>query len=174
MKIGNKIRRIRKLKGLTIEELADKAGITKGFISQLERDLTVPSVTTLKQVLDVLGVELSSFFSDFSEREKFIYTTKERTIEKSGRNFIFENLIPRLKYLEMEPKLLTLKPMADFQLHFEEDEGFGFVVRGNLQVKLNHEEKRMNRGDCFYMFFDNRLTLKNLSNKNAEVLMVNY
>ena len=54
MKIGPKIRRLRKLRGLTIEELAENADLTKGFISQLERDITVPSVINLKQVVEVL------------------------------------------------------------------------------------------------------------------------
>jgi transcriptional regulator with XRE-family HTH domain len=174
MKIGNKIRRLRKLKGLTIEELADNANITKGFISQLERDLTVPSVTTLKQVLDVLGVELSAFFSDLSEREKNIFSQKDRTVTAISTKYRIESLIPKLKYLEMEPVLLTLEPLAEFNQNFQEDEGFGFVVRGNVKVKINQEEKRINKGDCFYIFFDNDLTLINLSQKNSEVLLVNY
>ncbi len=174
MKIGNKIRRLRKLRGLTIEDLAEKANITKGFISQLERDLTVPSVTTLKQVLDVLGVELSSFFSDLSEREKNIFSNKDRTAAKKTGTYTIENLIPKLKYLEMEPLLLAIQPLTEFSLRFQEDEGFGFVVRGNLNVKIDQEEKRINKGDCFYLFFDNHLILNNLSNKIAEILFVNY
>ena len=74
MKIGQKIRRLRKLRGLTIEELSDHAALTKGLISQLERDKTVPTIVTLKQVLDVLGVELATFFDEFQEREKNIFT----------------------------------------------------------------------------------------------------
>jgi len=114
MKLGSKIRRIRKLRGLTIEELAEKADLTKGFISQLERDLTVPSVSTLKQILDVLGVSLSSFFSDISERERNIFTKKDRTVEVSKNQYKIEQLIPKLKYLEMEPVLITLEPSVEF------------------------------------------------------------
>ncbi len=174
MKIGPKIRRLRKLRGLTIEELADKADLTKGFISQLERDKTVPSVITLKQVLDVLGVELSSFFSDFTEREKNIFVRKDRIPDVSTREYMIETLIPKLKYLEMEPVLLTLNPLVEYKKHFEEDEGFGFVVKGTLEVKIDSETKVINRGECFYLFFDSMLTIKNLSKKEAEILIVNY
>ena len=174
MKIGAKIRRLRKLRGLTIEELADNANLTKGFISQLERDLTVPSVLTLKQILDVLGIQLSSFFSDITEHEKNIFSLKDRVIEASTRNYRIEKLIPKLKYLEMEPVLLTLEPLIEYKKQFEEDEGFGFVVKGNLEIKVNDERKIIKRGDCFYLFFDSTLYLKNLSKKNAEILIVNY
>ena len=174
MKIGPKIRRLRKLKGITIEELANSANLTKGFISQLERDLTMPTVNTLKQILDVLGIQLSSFFNDLAEREKNIFTQKDRVIEKLKQDYKIENLTPKLKYLEMEPVLLTLEPMTTYKTRFAEDEGFGFVVKGHLELQINDEKKRINKNDCFYIFFDNTLVLKNLSKRNAEILFVNY
>jgi len=174
MQLGNKLRRLRKLRGLTIEELADKSEITKGFISQLERDLAVPSVTTLKQILDVLGVELSSFFSDMSAREMNLFTQTDRTIHSFTDQYKLENLIPKMKYLEMEPLLLTVNPNSKYEMQFSEDEGFGFIIRGKLDVTIGEEKKRMSRGDCFYIFFDKELCLHNLSNKIAEILLVNY
>lgn len=140
----------------------------------MERDKTVPSITTLKQILDVLGVDLATFFSDLEEKEKNIYTKRDRIVEEKGTNFTIENLIPRLKYLEMEPLLLTLEPQAVFSRQYEEDEGFGFVVRGRLELTVEKEKRIVNRGDCFYIFFDNALTVKNLTKKPAEVLIVNY
>ena len=174
MKIGTKIRRLRKLRGLTIEELADNASLTKGFISQLERDLTVPSVLNLKQILDVLGIQLSAFFSDITEREKNIFSLKDRLLEGSSKNYKIEKLIPKLQYLEMEPVVLTLEPIIEYKKQFEEDEGFGFVLKGNLEIRINDERQVIKRGDCFYLFFDNTFSLKNLSKENAEILMVNY
>ncbi|GAB4364885.1 MAG: cupin domain-containing protein [Calditrichia bacterium] len=165
---------MRKVRGLTIEELSDKANLTKGFISQMERDLTVPSVANLKQVLDVLGVSLSSFFSDISEREQNIFQKKDRMLEVITDDYKIENLIPKLKYLEMEPILLTLEPSVVYQTNFEEDEGFGFVTRGKLEIEIDNEKKVINRGDCFYIFFDSKLRIKNLSKKVAEILIVNY
>ena len=162
------------MRGLTIEELADNANLTKGFISQLGRDLTVPSVLNLKQILDVLGIQLSAFFSDITEREKNIFSLKDRLLEGFSKNYKIEKLIPKLQYLEMEPVVLTLEPLIEYKKQFEEDEGFGFVLKGNLEIKINDERQVIKRGDCFYLFFDNTFSLKNLSKKNAEILMVNY
>ena len=62
MEIGEKIRRIRIERGLTQEELADRAELSKGFISQIERDLTSPSIATLEDILTCLGTDCGEFF----------------------------------------------------------------------------------------------------------------
>ena len=49
-------------KGLTQEELADRSELSKGFISQLERDLTSPSIATLMDILQCLGTSLGGVF----------------------------------------------------------------------------------------------------------------
>ncbi len=61
MDIGSKLKEIRTLKGLTQEELADRAELSKGFISQLERNLTSPSIATLTDILQCLGTTLGEF-----------------------------------------------------------------------------------------------------------------
>ena len=174
MKIGAKVRRLRKLRGLTIEELANNADLTKGFISQLERDITVPSVLNLKQVVEVLGLDLATFFSGFDEGEKNIYNAKDRIDDVVEENYKIANLIPKLRYLEMNPQLLTLNPMATYETNYEEDEGFGFVVKGRIELIIEAETRTINRGGCFYVFFDNRLSIRNLSKKAAEILWVHY
>ena len=80
MKIGNKIKTLRISKGLTQEELADRAELSKGFISQLERDLTSPSIATLTDILQCLGTNLKDFFND--EEEEQIVFHKEDYFEK--------------------------------------------------------------------------------------------
>ena len=67
MDIGAKLKELRVVKGLTQEELADRAELSKGFISQLERDLTSPSISTLDDLLQCLGVTLAEFFAEDSE-----------------------------------------------------------------------------------------------------------
>ena len=64
MTIGNKIKELRVAKNLTQEELADRSELSKSFISQVERDLTSPSIATLIDLLQCLGTTLSDFFSE--------------------------------------------------------------------------------------------------------------
>ena len=69
MKIGAKVKELRIQKGLTQEELADRTELSKGFISQFERDLTSPSIATLIDILQALGTDLKDFFSEESARQ---------------------------------------------------------------------------------------------------------
>ena len=68
MDIGNKVRNLRQQCGLTQEELADRCELTKGYISQLENNLTSPSIQTLTDLLQILGCTLSDFFIEYNEQ----------------------------------------------------------------------------------------------------------
>ena len=59
MDIGHKIKQLRIQKGLTLEELASRSELTKGFLSQTERNLTSPSIATLNDIVEALGTSLS-------------------------------------------------------------------------------------------------------------------
>ena len=72
MDIGAKIKRIRLSNQLTLEELANRSELTKGFLSQLERDLTSPSVATLENILEALGTNLKDFFSEDEDEQMII------------------------------------------------------------------------------------------------------
>ena len=72
MDIGAKIKRIRLSNQLTLEELANRSELTKGFLSQLERDLTSPSVATLENLLEALGTNLKDFFRKMKMNKSFL------------------------------------------------------------------------------------------------------
>ena len=84
MEIGSKLKRLRIKKNLTQEELADRCELSKGFISQIERDLASPSISTLSDLLQCLGTDLKDFFNDaadesvvFTEEDVFVKENKE-------------------------------------------------------------------------------------------------
>ena len=78
MDIGNKIKKLRTKQGLTLEELASRCELTKGFLSQLERNLTSPSITTLDDSLEALGSSLSEFFAEDKEEYLQCLTTYDQ------------------------------------------------------------------------------------------------
>ena len=69
MEIGKKIRELRMWKGLTQEELADRSELSKGFISQIERNLTSPSIATLMDILQCLGTTTADFFTEAPDEQ---------------------------------------------------------------------------------------------------------
>ena len=149
MEIGEKIRRLRLKYGLTQKELADRAELSKGFISQLERDLTSPSIVTLTDILECLGTTPGEFFSEKSE-EKIVFTTEEM-FEKVEKDEKVLWLIPNAQKNELEPILLTLAPGAstaeDDPHHGEE---FGYVLAGTAELVLGNRRYKLKKGCSFY------------------------
>ena len=110
MEIGPKIKELRVQKGLTQEELADRSELSKGFISQVERDLNSPSIATLVDILQCLGTNLEEFFAGTgSEQVVFKNSDYFEKIDTDMHNKI-EWVIPNAQKNQMEPILLTLEP----------------------------------------------------------------
>ena len=149
MQIGEKIKRMRLKCGLTQEELADRAELSKGFISQLERDLASPSIATLSDVLECLGSSLSEFFGEKDE-EKVTFSSEDM-FEKVEDTQSVLWLVPSAQKNELEPILLTLKPGAatysDDPHHGEE---FGYVLSGSGVLVLGSRREKIKKGSSFY------------------------
>ena len=101
MELGIKIKRLRLQNNLTQEELADRCELTKGYISQLENELTSPSIQTLEDILNALGTNFADFFRDEKE-EKIVFTDAD-FIEKIAEGHKIEWLVPNAQKNEMEP-----------------------------------------------------------------------
>ncbi len=151
MKIGAKIKELRVQKSLTQEELADRAELSKGFISQLERDITSPSIATLVDLLQCLGTNLEAFFTD---------TTSEQVVFKRGDYFEkvdnelnnkIEWIIPNAQKNMMEPILLTLEPGGStYPDNPHEGEEFGYVLSGSITIHIGNKTHRAKKGESFY------------------------
>ena len=92
MEIGVKIKQLRQQRGLTQEELASRTELTKGFISQLERDLTSPSIATLTDMLECLGSDLKTFFSEAEQEEKIVFEPADM-FEKTNEETLHGSIV---------------------------------------------------------------------------------
>lgn len=151
MNIGGKIRELRIMKGLTQEELAARAELSKGFISQLENDLTSPSIATLIDILTCLGTDLKEFFSDFEDNQvvfkKEDYFEKEDTDLKNTIRWI----IPNAQKNIMEPILLTLSEGGStYPDNPHEGEEFGYVLTGTVEIHIGTKSYKVKKGESFY------------------------
>lgn len=155
MKIGHKIKELRILNGLTQSELADRSELTKGFISQVERDLTSPSIATLTDILQALGTSLNEFFQE-EEPEQIVFQKTEyfEKIDSEYKNKI-EWIIPNAQKNEMEPIRLTLEPGgATVPDNPHEGEEFGYVLSGTITITLGKQKFRAKKGEAFYYTTD--------------------
>ena len=170
--IGERIRMMRQAKSLTQEELASRASLTKGFISQVERNLTSLSVESLLGILDALDQKASTFF-DETFHEKIVFGTDDR-VELEKENVAgFEILVPAAQNRLMDPVLLALnsgEKTEEEEPH--EGEEFGFVVSGTIEVSLGVKTYRVRKGECFYFKASKKHYLANRRKLKALVLWV--
>lgn len=172
MEIGSKIKELRVLNGLTQEELADRSELSKGFISQLENDLTSPSISTLEDILQCLGMTISEFFSGEEEPAQVVFTDEdyfEKIDEDLGNKT--EWIIPNAQKNMMEPIRLTLSPGGStYPDNPHEGEEFGYVLRGEIIIAIGKEKHRAKAGESFYYTPDKNHYIT--SKKGAEILWV--
>jgi transcriptional regulator with XRE-family HTH domain len=172
MKIGERIRNLRQLSNLTQEELAERANLTKGFISQIERDLTSISLDSLIQILEALDENISDFFQEASQ-EKIIYRDKDRVAIEKEKIEKFELLVPGSTNRRLEPILLTLrKGEATPKEKPHEGEEFGFVLRGRVNLRFGREVLKLKKGECFYLSAEKEHWLQNSGSKEVQILWI--
>lgn len=169
MDIGNKLKELRVLKGLTQEELADRSELSKGFISQLERNLTSPSITTLMDILQCLGTSIGEFFNEAPDEQivfgKQDYFVKEDTEYKNEIKWI----IPNAQKNTMEPIYLTLQAGGSTCPDTpHEGEEFGYVLQGAVSIHLGNKTYKAKKGESFYYTADKTHFL---SSKNGATLI---
>lgn len=173
MKIGYKIKELRTQKGLTQEELADRSELSKGFISQVERDLTSPSIATLVDILQCLGTNLEEFFAN---------TTSEQVVFKKQDYFEKEDLelhnkvewiIPNAQKNMMEPILLTLEEGGEtYPDNPHEGEEFGYVLTGSITICVGNKQYKAKKGESFYFTPNKKHYIKAAGKSGASLLWV--
>jgi len=171
LKIGEKIKALRLASDLTQAELADRASLTKGFISQLENDQTSIQIDSLADLLSALGVSIAEFFTD--TEEKVVFGASDRVqIEGKGAHQ-FEILVPSSTNNLMDPVLLELKPGQELaEQSPQPGEQFGYVLKGTATLKLNGKPYSVPKGHCFYVESNRTQQICNSGNGSMQLMWI--
>jgi transcriptional regulator with XRE-family HTH domain len=173
MNIGQKIKELRIQKSLTQEELADRAELSKGFISQLERDLTSPSIATLVDILQCLGTNLEEFFSGTSsEQVVFKKTDYFEKYDGELKNLV-KWIIPNAQKNMMEPILLTLDPGGStYPDNPHEGEEFGYIISGSIILHIGNRSFKAKKGESFYFIANKQHYITTSEKSGASLLWI--
>jgi transcriptional regulator with XRE-family HTH domain len=174
VKIGEKIKRFRMINSLTQEELASRADLTKGYISQLENDATSPAIATLKDIVDVFGITMQEFFAEPITTTDVVFGAEARVQSTDdGAGVTVELLVPGAQNREMDPVLVTLKPGEEMdEQDYHEGEEFGYLLQGKIQLRLDDQLYQVNKDECFYFSSDKKHAVKNIGKAEAKILWV--
>ena len=172
MEIGSRIRELRILNGLTQEELADRSELSKGFISQLENDLTSPSIATLEDILQCLGTGLSQFFAAEETPAQVVFRSEDyfEKVDEEQKT-VTEWIIPNAQKNMMEPIRLHISAGGStYPDTPHEGEEFGYVLKGEIIICLGSDVHRAKAGESFYYTPDKTHYIT--SKKGAEILWI--
>ena len=171
--IGHRIRQLRTKNRLTLEELASRTELTKGFLSQLERNLTSPSIQTLEDVAEALGVTMSEFFAEEAD-EKIVFTAEDVFVDEQEGTTI-NWIVPNAQKNTMEPILVELAENGETkQIEPHEGEEFGYVLSGKVLLVTESSPTgiAVRKGETFYIRGNEIHSLRNSGTKKASVLWI--
>ena len=171
MDIGKKIKELRLSNDLTLEELASRSELTKGFLSQVERNLTSPSISTLEDILEALGTDLSHFFRQEQEK-KIVFHTAD-FFEDEQEDYKIEWIVPNAQKNDIEPILLTLHPGCDsMEMVSHSGEEFGYVLKGSILLVKGNQTYRIKAKETFYIEGIESHYLHNPGSVEARILWI--
>ncbi len=170
--IGKRIRDLRKQKGLTQQELADRTELTKGYISQLENGLVAPSVLTLLDLIECLGTNPSDFFRS-TQPEQVVFSESGffEKIDEGGNSTQW--IVPTAQKNLMEPLLVLLQPHQSLEEDApHEGEEFGYVISGRIRLHLGERQYVVKAGESFYYTSDKNHYIENTTAHPARFIWV--
>jgi len=172
LKVGQKIKSLRLASDLTQEELANRARLTKGFISQLENEQSSVQIDSLADILEALGISLTDFFREESA-ESVVFGPSERVqVDGTGAS-LFELLVPGSTHNLMDPIVVKLNPGEKLPRKGPHPgEQFGYVLKGTATLKLAGEEHRVQAKRCFYFESSQSYQISNKTGKEMSLLWV--
>jgi transcriptional regulator with XRE-family HTH domain len=151
--IGAQIRELRRVKELTLQQMADRVGVSVGYLSQIERNRSKLPVATLKSISDVLGVHMNWFFQGAGngpaeERDVIVRAGNRRRMSFTGLGIVEELLSPNLSG-PLEMLLSTIEPLADSGDYSHDGAEAGIVISGTLELWVSGRYFQLEAGDSF-------------------------
>ena len=167
LQLGTRIRSLRQARRLTLRDVADRAGVTESFLSQVERDVTSPSIATVHRIATALGLSIAQLFTEDVETGRVVRRDARRRIVYPGLGavdeFLTSNLAGRLQVI-----LSTIDPgggTGPEPYTHDSDEEVVVVLDGVLDIWVGDEHYVLRQGDA--ITFPSRLPHWNANHGDA-------
>lgn len=182
--VGGKIKQIREMKKVSLEELAERSGIELSMIQKIEQEKNIPSLAPLIKIARALGVRLGTFLDDSDsygpvvvrsgQYQKGVRFTSQASDTREHLNFF--SLAFDKAGRNMEPFIVDIEPglQSDYMLSSHEGEEFIYVLDGEIEINYGKETFTLAKGDSIYL---DSIVLHNVhaaSNSPAKILAVVY
>jgi transcriptional regulator with XRE-family HTH domain len=182
--VGEKIKQIREMKKVSLEELAERSGMDISLLQKIEQEKNVPSLAPLIKIARSLGVRLGTFLDDSDsygpvvvrsgEHHKGVRFTSQSSETREHLNFY--SLAFDKAGRNMEPFIIDIEPgqQSNYMLSSHEGEEFIYVLDGEVEINYGKEIYKLGKGDSIYL---DSIVLHNVhagNNQPARILAVVY
>ena len=178
--VGNRVRQLRKLRGRSLKELALSAGLSVGFLSQIERGLSSASVRALARIAEALQVSIGDVFPSepsADDGQRIVASPSERKrIDMADSGTIKELLTPFSRTPRLDIFIITLQPggHSGGQAYAHSGEEAGFIMEGGIELIVDGKKHILGEGDSFRFNSNHPHQFRNAGDRSAKALWVNY
>ena len=178
LNIGSRLGDLRKRKKMTLDELSSKSGVSKSIISQIERNISNPTISTVMRIAEALDETLSGFFMDINtEKSSSIENFKETPVINSNDGLYELSILGAGETVSwLQWYLLTMKPKGKLlsKSHGSNTYENITVISGEIEIQLKKQKELLKSGDTFRFATNQEHNLINRSKSITKILMVNY
>jgi transcriptional regulator with XRE-family HTH domain len=170
--LGTRLRSLRAAKGWTLEELAERSGLSKPFLSRLESGDRQPSIAAVLTLARVFDVPMGSLFETRQEDEHCLVIRAGSAMAQRGNGISYLPLSGASRF-NLQPMRAMISPLREGSERYQHDgEEWIYVLKGRLQLHVGDREYQLETGDAAH--FDSRQPhrLDALDNSEAEVILV--
>ena len=171
---GFKLRHQRRVLGLKLHEIAERAGCSESMISKIETGRISPSLNLLHRIAATLNLNMSSLFSEEGTTDVVSRKgSRPRIRAGNAPNTTMERLVPNSPDALLEGTLYSIEPMGslgDPITHLGEE--MGIVLEGMIALEVDGKTSILNEGDSFYFKSDRLHTYRNKGTTTARMIVV--
>jgi len=184
--VGHKIKGIRESKNISIEEVAERSGLSAEQVISIENDEHLPSLGPLIKIARALGVRLGTFLDDNDDLGPVVCRAEERERDHSisfsngaaaaRKNMEYFSLAKQKSGRHMEPFFIDVAPCEekDFVSSAHEGEEFIYVMEGEIGIDYGKEKYTLKEGDSIYYDSIVKHHVHGAPGKSAKILAVVY
>ncbi len=184
--VGSKIKGIRETKNLSIEQIAERSGLSADQINSIENDVNLPSLGPLIKIARALGVRLGTFMDDNDALGPVVTRAKDRESDSSisfsngatdaRKHMEYHPLAQQKAGRHMEPFIIDIHPTdnLDYKLSHHEGEEFIYVMEGEIELVYGKEKYSLHQGDTIYYDSIVKHHLHGAPGKSAKILALVY
>ncbi len=176
IKIGRKLNSIRKMKGLSLDKLADITGVSKSMLGQMERGESIPTVTTLWKIAKGLNISFSTFVEEDKPSVSIISKDELKPIYDDDLSYRVYPLFPYDANKKIELYTIEIDPNSRHEAspHNAGVEEYILVTKGTLEIMINKQIYRIAEGNAVKFTADTEHIYQNSSNELIRMNVIIY